>query len=234
MNNYLDVANSPVMWLASVPIVIVVLIQAILYTKKAFLAASKIGIPKSDCIKAFRTGMISAIGPAVSIFIVMIGLMAAVGSPVAWMRLSIMGSAAAEMLNAGFGAQALGITMGTAEYDLRAYTASVWGMSLFTFGLLPIFFFTHRMEKVKNKITNNNSDILILISTACMLGIMTYMTASNAMKNTGMFAAALGSVIATYILILLSKKYKWINEYQLGIAMIVGLICASIFSGVTL
>lgn len=47
-------------------------------------------IPK----KAFKIGLISAIGPAMGVFIVMVGLMTVIGGPMAWMRLSIIGAAA--------------------------------------------------------------------------------------------------------------------------------------------
>ena len=119
MSNYLSIANSPIMWLSCFPLVLLVLCQAVLYTRRAFATAVKMGISKSDCVKAFRAGMISAIGPSVAVFIMMVGLMSAVGSPVSWMRLSVMGAAAGEMINAGLGAQAVGIAQGAIDEAVK-------------------------------------------------------------------------------------------------------------------
>ena len=53
--------------------------------------------------RAFKIGLISAIGPACGVFIVMVGLMASIGGPMAWLRLSIIGAAATELSAATMG-----------------------------------------------------------------------------------------------------------------------------------
>ena len=70
------------------------------------------------CDVAVENGVISAIGPAAGVFIVMVGLMASIGGPMSWLRLSIIGAAATELSAATFGAQAAGVPMGGEGYTL--------------------------------------------------------------------------------------------------------------------
>ena len=90
----LKIANSFGLWIIAFCVVIFVLIQAILYTKLAFKTAEEMGFPKEKCVQGFKSGMISAIGPAVAVFIVMVGMVAVRWKPVTWMLLTMIGSAA--------------------------------------------------------------------------------------------------------------------------------------------
>ena len=65
-------------------------------------------------------GLISAIGPALGVFIVMVGLMASIGGPMAWLRLSIIGAAATELSAANIGAEACGAVSYTHLNDAGA------------------------------------------------------------------------------------------------------------------
>jgi len=200
MSDYLSIANSPIMWLSCFPLVLLVLCQAVLYTRRAFATAVKMGISKSDCVKAFRAGMISAIGPSVAVFIMMVGLMSAVGSPVSWMRLSVMGAAAGEMINAGLGAQA-------------------W---------IVVLVFIPQMNKVQVKVEKYDKNLMTLISTASMLGIMSYMTMENCLTGLPMIVACVSASLCMVGLSRTVKKLPWLREYHMGIAMIVGIVCAPV------
>lgn len=63
-------------------------------------------------------GLTSAIGPALGVFVVMLGLMSAIGGPIAWQRLSIIGAAPTELTAATMAAQAQGLELGGQGYGL--------------------------------------------------------------------------------------------------------------------
>lgn len=97
MKEYLKIANDPILWLMCLPVVVLVAVQAVIFTKRAFQTAHIVKLTKEECWHAFRVGAISAIGPAIAVFIVMLGMMAVVGAPVTWMRLAIIGAAPTEL-----------------------------------------------------------------------------------------------------------------------------------------
>ena len=107
MDDYLKVANSAIVWVLCGITVAIALGQAILYMRMAKKTAAKVQMPSEIPNKAFRIGLISAISPALGVFIVMVGLMASIGGPMAWLRLSIIGAAATELTAASLGAPGL-------------------------------------------------------------------------------------------------------------------------------
>ncbi len=69
----LAAANDRSLWIIALIVVSVVALQAILYIRLAFSEARKIGFPREKCIRALRSGVISAIGPSFAILIIMVG-----------------------------------------------------------------------------------------------------------------------------------------------------------------
>ena len=64
----------------------------------------------------------------------MIALLVSLGGPIAWMRLSFIGSAMYEMMAAGFGTQAVGVTLGKDPMTGIAFANAVWTMTLGALG----------------------------------------------------------------------------------------------------
>ena len=107
--DYLAIANAPIFWALCGITVVISLAQALLFMRQAKRAAVEVNLEQGLANKAFKIGLISAIGPACGVFIVMVGLMASIGGPMAWLRLSIIGAAATELSAATMGAQAAGV-----------------------------------------------------------------------------------------------------------------------------
>ena len=82
---YLEVANSPMMWVCVIHVVIVEMIQAALFIKDAIKAGPIVGLSKDDCKTAMRAGAICTIGPGCSMFTVMVAFMSIMGGPFAWL-----------------------------------------------------------------------------------------------------------------------------------------------------
>jgi hypothetical protein len=82
--DYKVLANSWVIWLAVLPVALVEIYQAYIFAKKSREAGASVGLSKEEADQAFKVGMRSAVGPALGVFAVMLGLMAAIGAPLAW------------------------------------------------------------------------------------------------------------------------------------------------------
>ena len=91
--DYVEISNSMIVYLLCGITVVIAFIQAVLYIRMAKKMTVKANIPATVPKTAFRVGLISAIGPALGVFIVMVGLMTSIGGPMAWQRLSIIGAA---------------------------------------------------------------------------------------------------------------------------------------------
>ncbi len=230
MKDYLEIANDPMLWVVSIPAVGMVAIQALIFSKRAFEASKVVNLSRKQCFQAFRAGAISAIGPAIAVFIVMLGMMTVVGAPITWLRLAFIGAAPTELTAATMGAEAMGVEFGSPEYGVMAFVNSVWVMTLNGLGwLLFCGFFTHRLDTLRNKIAGGDTRLMGEIGGAAMLGTMAYLTTGHLLAGGGRLVAAVGAGVAMMVFVKLSDKVPVLREYNLGLAMVVGMIVAVIF-----
>ncbi|MDK2958513.1 DUF5058 family protein [Aminivibrio sp.] len=230
MDEVLKVANSTGVWLTAAPIVIIALIQVLLYYRQIYHAADAVNLTREQLSQAFRTGMVTSIGPVVAIFIIMVGLMSVIGAPMAWMRLSVIGSAPTELTAATLGADAMGVKFGGEGYTLQVMAVSWWTMAINGVGwLLLVGLFAHKLEDVREKVGGGDTKWLGILSTAAMIGVFGYLNSRNLMVISGPFVAAITGAVSMIILLHVAKKMPKIKEYTLGIAMLIGMFAAMLY-----
>lgn len=234
MKEYLKVANDPILWLMCLPVVLTVGVQAVIFTKKAFEAGKIINMKREDGIKAFRIGAIAAIGPSLAVLVVMLGMMAVVGAPITWLRLSIIGSAPAELAGAAMGAQAMGVEFGSSQYDLTAFASSVWTMTLNGIGwLLVVALFADKLDIVKDKVTGGDEKLVGQIGTGAIIGASSFIVSGQIINKGSLvptnLIAVLVATIVMIVMVKLSEKVKVLKEWNLGIAMFVAMFIAALF-----
>lgn len=238
--DYLQVANSPALWLSVVPVVIIVAIQALIFIKRAVASAPYADLSGEDARKAFRVGATSAIGPALGVFVVMVGLMAAIGGPLAWQRLSIIGAAPTELAAANMAAQAMGTTLGGEGYGIIHFANAAWVMALNgSAWLLSTALLTDKLEKVTERVAGTSTKKIAILGTGAMLGAMGYMLSSDIRKGLapgegGYIACAVGAVVSMVILEQFAKKVPKLTEFNLGLAMLFGMLAAVVYNNIAL
>jgi hypothetical protein len=226
----LRIANELGVWLVAAPVVIVTAVQAIIYTRLARRTAKEMGIPDETCDTAFKTGLITAIGPVIAIFIVMVGMMSVVGGPISWLRLSIIGAAPTELTAAKTGADALGIEFGGPEYDLNALATSWWTMAINGAGwLIFVGLLSHKLESLRTRIGGGDVKWLAVLSGAAMLGVFGYLNSGDIVAGGGNLIAVIAGGLSMVALIKVSENAPRFKEYTLGIAMLIGMAAAVLF-----
>lgn len=150
--NAMQIANSMPMWIACGIAVVLVIAQAAIFVKKAFEAGPKVGLTKEQMSKAVKSSALTYIGPSIVILSGMLSLLISVGGPMAWMRLSFIGSVMFESIAAGIGTGSVGVALGVDELTPLALTMAVWTMILGSIGWI-IFstFAADKMDKVQKK-----------------------------------------------------------------------------------
>lgn len=229
--NYLELANSPMMWIGAAIAVAVVVVQSVIFFRKSLKAAEEMGISKEQVNMAIKSSAVSSIGPSVVILVTMISLLVSMGAPVAWMRLSFIGSVNYEAMAAGFGAQAMGTTLD--NLNPTAFACGVWTMILGSLGwLIFTFLFTHRMSKVNHLLSKGNSKLIPIISAGAMLGAFANLAAGNFFNAAGSLqvigAPAIATLAGCGFMMILSKLAKdknvqWLKEWAFAISMFSGM-----------
>jgi uncharacterized membrane protein len=227
MNNILSVANSLGLWVVCALMVSIVLIQALLIVRKCFKVAPQMNLTKEQCWNAIRSGAITAFAPSIGVLIVMLGLISSIGAPLAWSRLAIIGGVAMELGAADMGAKAYGVELGSAGYNMAAFANSAFTMAANTMlCLLFVGLFAHQLEKVRTKVAAGDSRWLAHLSAACMVGAIGYLVSGHLIAGGGRTWAAVSAAASMLLLLAISRKAKWLREYTLGLAMIIGMVVA--------
>lgn len=234
--DYLAISNLPIFWLLAGVTVIVSAVQAILYVRQANKATKECHLDPQLPRQAFKIGLISAVGPACGVFIVMVGLMSAIGGPIAWQRLSIIGAAATELSAATMGATAAGVTLGGEGYTLTVLAVSWFAMALNGAGWLVFTgVATPALEKLRDKMSGGDMGWLAAMSAACSIGIFGYLNANQMVSSGSSIAVGPTVAVLTGALSMMGigrfivPKHPKLAEYSLGIAMIVGIACAILY-----
>ena len=225
MEELLKIGNAAPFWGCAAHSVGIVVLLALRYVKLGYKFAGSVGLDRSTCNRAFKSGMISATGPAIAQVIVILAMISVVGGPISWIRLSMIGSAATELTAARTGAAACGVELGGAGYGLNQMAVSWFTMSVNGCGwLLMVWLFTHRMDKVSDRIGGTDKAWRAILTATASIGLYSHMTSPYLVKFSGRTIAAIVGAASMFVLIQLGKKHPWLKDYSLGFAIIAGLI----------
>nr|WP_231587858.1 DUF5058 family protein [Halostagnicola sp. A56] len=185
------------------------------------------GLSDEQLKTGLKTGVISAVGPAIAVLAAMLALIAVVGGPVAWMRLSVIGSVAFELPAAELGVSQLGFGFGEDGITETAFATAVWTMTLGGIGWLVVAAFgTPHMEKARRKIVGGRETLLPIVTAGAMLGAFAYFVSGEVTAGapeTGSVAVG-GLVMLSLLKIADENDVQWIREWALGTSMAVGLV----------
>lgn len=229
--NFMDIANSSVFWGITFLAIFMVVTQSLLFLKKSYKAGLKMGISKEIMITAFKTGVISAIGPSIVIVIGMISLLVTVGGPTALMRLAYIGNVVYELMSVGFAADAFGVTRNTVTPEV--FVTSLWCMSIGCVGwILFTILFTDKMDIVRDKIVGGKKRMIPVVSSAAMLGAYGYFNAGYIISlDSNTVAILVGFFTMTGIILIYRRtKIKFLNEWGLTFAMFTGMLSTILFN----
>lgn len=227
---YLSIANSPWLWAMVIPTVIMVCIQAYVFMKNAMKAGPMVNLSKEDMREAIKAGAICSIGPGLSMFTVMIAMMSILGGPFSWLRLSIIGTITTEMLGATAGASGMGVELAGPNYGVIAFACSVWVITLNTWGFFVVnLLFAHKMERIKVAVEKRDIYMFNAVGSCIMIGCISMFLAGQMIGAFGKFIAAIIGFLSMIVLLQITKKFPRLAEYNLGIAMLIGIFGAQYF-----
>ena len=236
--------NSPILFVLAGILIAVVLAQSVFFLVKAWRRGVKIGMDKSKLKRVARTAAIFTIAPAIAIVISVITLAKALGLPLPWLRLSVIGSLSYETVAATNALNGMGLTFGSAG-DLTAvqYVTVVIVMTvsiLVGIWLAPVV--AERYQKGLTNFEKRDKKWFDILSASMFIGMISafigyvFCDVGNVTQGTlsGFVPVCVFAVSALVMVvsgILLKKfKWRWISDYALPISLIVGMASAIPFS----
>lgn len=230
--NYLEIANSPLMWLSCGLCVALVLFQSGLFVRKSLAAAKKMDISDGQVKSAIKGSLTSSIGPSLAILAGMVSLLVAMGGPVSWFRLAYIGSVAYELMAAGFGAKAVGVTLGGPDMNGVAFATGLWTMTLGSIGwVLFTALATPKLDKFRHILAGGKKAALPIISAGAMCGAFAFLSLDRVFRMDNQTIAALSGFAIMAVFTGYNKKAQkqWIKEWSFTIAMFAGMFISVLF-----
>lgn len=230
MQYTLDIGNSVGVWIACLPLMAVVVAQAVLIYKQAKKMSTQIGLSPEKTKTAFRTGMMTAFGPSFGGMISIISMSAIMGAPISWSRTSIIAAASTELRACQYTAEAAGVTLGGDGFTIQIFCACLFVMALNGCGWLVFcLLFTDKMTLVTSKISKGSTTMMTIIATAAILGTIMYMSSGyvkTAVSGDGAanMVAWLSAAVGGLILGKIAKKAPKLKQWSFGLSMLLGMI----------
>lgn len=262
-----ELANSWWMYLLGAIVVVFVIVGSILFIVRAYKDADNINMDKKVLKNTVKNSIIFSILPSISILFGVVALAPAIGIPLPWIRLSVIGALHYE----GAAVSATGYpTIASGEMTTVQFATTAIVM---TIGILlgPIFclfgfkaYDKKLLSKLKTDVENNegvqfeNEPVKpkkksfgpVLFSAAFIAMICSFLaedfaklkfigneTSEAAVKALGSISNAYTPTVVIFVAFgvmalcdLLEKKckWKWLGDFSLGLAMIVGMVVACI------
>jgi hypothetical protein len=236
--NYLEVANSKLMFVLCAMVVVFVLLQAVLFIKAAWKRGLELGIESSTMKKAMTNAALFSIVPSLPIVVMLTVLSVNLGQYFPWLRLSVVGSAAYESMAADMAAKASGLSgFADPRFDLTIFTTAMWVMSVgIIWGIVFNIFFMKSLDKFSKKAKESNSRFIPILSSALFIGMLALMSAPyiTNRQNVTAIVSFLSAAVAVLVCGKVAKatNVRAIDEFSLPISLIVGMAAAVVYTNI--
>lgn len=230
MDSFKEIANKPALWIACIPMVLIICYQAYSFMKKAFKTGLEMGMSRDTLKIAIRSGAISAVGPSCAIGVGVVALMAIIGGPFGFLKLADCGSLIYELTNVNLISEALGTT--SDALSKFNWVDLIWTMAAScVFWFVTVAFMTPSYDKILQKVIKKDENVLNYVVMACTIGIYCKNAVPHLIKISPATYAVLASAAVMLVLVVIKNKLKlkWLNEWSLPISMIFGMAASVVF-----
>ena len=221
--------NDSFLYIIVAIVIAFVVIQSIVFLCKAWKRGTELGMDKKVLKKTVATSAIFTVAPAFAILLGVIALSRALGLPLPWLRLSVIGSLTYETTAAASAAAAVGASISEKVTDPKIFSAIAWVMSLgIVPGLILVPIFGKKIENGLVKLQSKDQKWGDIFMTGLFLGMISaFLGVVFATVNQGLVGwipvfVMIVSAILMLICGIVRKVFhaKWIEDYALPISML--------------
>jgi len=225
-------SNSAFMYIVVTIVIVFVLLQSVVFFIKAWRRGKELGMDMKALKKTVGTSAIFTIAPAFAILLGVVALSNALGFPLPWLRLSVIGSLTYEATAAAAAATAVGTSLSEHITDPKIFAVIAWVMALgIVPGLVLVPLFGKKIEKGISNIKSKDSKWGKIFLSGLFLGMISaFLGLVFARVHEGltgwipvfvMFASALLMMVCGLVRKLFNAK--WIEDYALPISLLGGM-----------
>ena len=210
-------------------VIVFVIAESVFFFVRAWKRAAALNMDRRRLKKIVASTALYTIAPAVAILLGVIALSKALGLPLPWLRLSVIGALTYETTAAETAARAFGANISQIITDARTYAGISWVMTLGirpSIVLLPII--GKRVEKGLVRLKSKDEKWGEIFMSALFLGMISaFLGVVFATIREGLIGwvpvfVMIASALIMLVCGLLVKKFKarWLQDFALPISML--------------
>ena len=238
MGEFLNVANSNLVFLiCSVPVILIV-VQSIIFIQLGIKRTKELNMEAGMVKKVITNSAISSVLPSLPIVISLAALMPSLGKYVPWLRLSVIGSAMYESMCADLALTTLGYTgLGDTSVTTSAFVSIVWVMSTISIAW-PIYnaIGLKTYDKKLKGSQHSGNKFIPIAAGAFFVGMMAIASFSRMFNFANMRSVIVYIVSSISVMLLdyLAKKtnIKVLAEFSFPLAMVLAMGSAVLIANV--
>lgn len=236
MKEFLQIANSQIMYLISSIIILSVIGVCLLFFTKAYKEGLKIGMNKKDLKKVITSSAVFTVIPSVGILLGVITLSGSLGVPIPWLRLSVVGALHYEIMAADMAAKASGIEALAPEFitpEILVTIVFVMAIGIIWGGLFCVVGLKKYQKTLKKSTSKDNKWGQILFNSIFIGLVCAFVGSSFSDIRGGSFTSIIVIIVSAISMAICDyfvrhRNQKWLESFSLSISMIVGMSMAVI------
>jgi len=237
--------NAPVMYLIVGVIITVVAAACLFFMIRAYRAGITMGLDKEKLKTAITASATFAVLPSVGILLGVIALSGSLGTPLPWLRLSVIGALHYETQVAESAAEAVGMNgLSAAQMTATSFTTIALVMSVcIIWGMVFSILFTKRYTSGKKKAKNGEKPAKKSVfagfgdtaMTAMFIGLVScyignYISNCISGSPIPLLVAIVGGLAMAGFLYLKEKKHQeWVDSFSVAGSMMIAMASAVLF-----
>ena len=237
----LNTLNSPALYLVSGIIIFGVALVSILFMVRAWRAGIAIGMDKAKLRRTITSSATFSLLPSISILLGIIALSGTLGTPLPWLRLSVVGALHYEASVADIAARNIGMSgLNASEMTAAAYTTIallmtfgiVWGMvCMILFGKR----YCNRLQRIKPSSGTSGPGFGDLAMKAMFIGLISAYIGSYIGGFVSLPAhdfmplivmAVSACAMAVFVYFVKKKNLAWLDNFSMAGSMLISMAAA--------
>ena len=236
MKEFLQIANSPIMYLISSIIILSVVGVCLLFFIKSYKEGLKIGMNKKDLKKVITSSAVFTVIPSVGILLGVITLSGSLGVPIPWLRLSVAGAIHYEVMAADMAAKASGLEALSPKFitpEILVTIVFVMTIGIIWGGLFCVLGLKKYQKTLEKSTSKDNKWGQILFNSVFIGLVCAFVGSSFSDIRAGSFTSIIVIIVSAISMAICDyfikhKNYKWLESFSLSLSMVVGMSMAVI------
>ena len=227
---YEGVANSALLYVLVIIGLVAILGFSLIFFRKSYKRCREFGMSKEALARIIRSSLLFSVVPSIAIVIGLFSLSAVFDIPWPWWRLSVVGSVGYELMAGDAAAQAMG---GGSSPDV--FVAVMLAMTLGTAGWIfgPVLLGKKLGSGIKTGNGENPGWSMVLNSTFWTAMMCVYIPMLIFGNKTDAAVLFTSTIISTLLGVIASKmNWKWLNECNLALTLIFGMLSSLVWTSI--